>query len=216
MPEEIELYIDGKRYKDFVSYKVDADLYTAADAFSVDLGDPSLGIEPGGKCYLSINGALEMTGIIDFVNPSGKKDGGKFVIQGRDLMGLLVDAHVEEFITLKDYTLKALCERLIANVPFINKKQVYYNETAGAGRGKLKNKGAAVGMWDTGMTFSQTEPGMTVFEVLKEYSRSIGLLFYCRADGSLVFGKPKSGGAPSYFIFKIRRTANSTTPWNMK
>jgi prophage tail gpP-like protein len=41
---------------------------------------------------------------------------------------------------------------------------------------------------------------MTIFDVLKNYSLSPGMLFYCEPDGALVFGRPLAKGAPEYTL----------------
>ncbi len=41
---------------------------------------------------------------------------------------------------------------------------------------------------------------MTIFEVLKNYAFSRGILFYCMPDGTLVFGRPLAKGEPEYTL----------------
>jgi prophage tail gpP-like protein len=99
----------------------------------------------------------------------------------------------EEFPDLKDMTLKALAERLLKKVPYINRKTVQYQD------GALKRI-------DTAQKNTKIEPGQTIFEVLRTYALSRGLMFFALENGAFVFGRPKSGGAPLYRL--IRRKSD--------
>jgi prophage tail gpP-like protein len=199
MNDQVYLLVNGKRIERFASYEIDADMYAGASAFSLDLARPETDIRTGMQCELYVNDALELTGIIDSVKPSYDKRSAsrKLIVTGRDLMGWAVDAHAETFITIENYTCKKLAELLLAKCPFPGIKVVDYSENA---KGRLKTRAARVSGFDTTNALSQIDPGMTVFDVLKEYSRSKGMLFYALPDGSFVFGKPKETGQAAFRI----------------
>lgn len=219
MSDNIWLQVDGKRIENFLSYSIEADIYTADDAFSLDLANPEIIVKPGHRCELWINDTLELTGVIDRVHKNYDKSGVKLKVEGRDLCGLLVDSYCEEFITVENMDLKTLAERLLKNIPFINRKDIIYQENI---RGNLKKKkgkkagtgssgaifGAAWGDAHEGHTFAQIEPGKTVFEVLKTYAKSRGMMFFVMPDGQFVFGKPKSGGEPLYQLTNRKSSPN--------
>lgn len=202
-PDNVTLQIAGHRIERFTSYTVEADLYTADDAFSLALAAPEIEIKRGQRCELYVNGALELTGIIDKrARKYDKSVSLTMRIEGRDLMGLLVDSYCEEFVSVQGKKLSELAAMLLKTVPFINRKQIQYQENI---VGKLKGKKKAVdtpliGYLDTPQKISQIEPGMTVFEVLRTYSASRGLMFYALSDGTLVFGRPKAKGEPMFTI----------------
>ncbi len=189
--DKIFLEIGGKKIEHFISYQVESDLFVADDAFSIELAAPETSIDAGDQCKLYVNDELELNGIVDKTVRSYDKKSRKFSIQGRDLMGLLVDASIEEFITLENTDLKTLTERLLKNVPFINRKEIIY------GKG---NKGRVVPLKSKDESFDliQTEPGETIFEVLKKYAMSRGLLFFALPNGTLVYGEPLSKGSPEF------------------
>jgi prophage tail gpP-like protein len=212
MPDKIELRvgadiknkIPGIKIEHFISYQIDADLYTPADAFRLELANPETVIKPGLVCELFINDKKELTGIIDKVHRKVKKRGVSLAVEGRDFMGLLVDSYCgpESWKTVTGMKLKALAELLLAKTPFISRKTIVYQKNV---VGKLKGKktsasSGTIFSQDTAQKISQIEPGMTIFEVLKNYSLSRGLLFYCLPDGTLVFGRPLAKGAPEYTL----------------
>lgn len=197
MQDKVSLYIDNQKIEDFLSYTIESDIYTADDAFSLELANPQIVIKEGHRCELYVNDTIELTGIIDRVTQSYDKSGVRLKVEGRDLMGLLVDSYCEEFITLQQIKVKDLAERLLKNVPFINRKKIIYQENFF----KKKAKGeSSIALLDAPHNFSQIEPGMTIFEVLKDYAGSRGMMFFCLPDGTIVFGKPKEKGEPTFSI----------------
>jgi len=200
MQDKVALHIDNHRIENFQSYTIESDIYTADDAFSLELANPDIQVKEGHRCELYVNGELEMTGIIDRISKSYDKAGVKLKVEGRDLMGLLVDSYCEEFITLQGVKVKALAERLLKKVPFINREKIIYQEDFS---GKLKKKargGSSIALMDAPHNFSQIEPGMTIFDALKDYAGSRGMMFFCLPDGTMVFGKPKEKDEPVFSI----------------
>lgn len=200
--DQVELKVDGRTIGRFLSYEITSDLYVADDAFSLDVAKPETAIKPGQRCELYVNSVLELSGIIDRCSRRYDKRGMTYRIEGRDLMGLLVDAYCEQFVTVQGKKLSDLAELLLKSVPFINRKQIVYQENI---VGKLKGKKRTVdepieGFMDTPQRLSQIEPGMTVFEVLKNYAASRGLMFWAMPDGTFVFGRPKAKGDPVYTL----------------
>ncbi len=199
MNDSVYLLVDGKRIERFTSYEIDADIYAGASAFTLEMARPEVQVLGGMQCQLFVNDQLELTGIIDKPEPEYDKAGRRLTITGRDLMGWIVDASAEEFITLQNYKVKTLAERLLRNAPkeFFRLSTVEYAENI---QGRLKAKGAKVGIFDTTTPLSQIEPGMKIFDVLTEYAKSKGFLFYALPDGTFVFGRPKDAGAPAFTL----------------
>lgn len=202
MQDKISLVVGGYKIENFISYTIDSDLYVADDAFSLELANPEVKVFPGLQCELWVNDKCELTGIIDKVTSSYDKSGRKLRVEGRDLMGLLTDSYCEEFITIQGMKLKALAERLLKKVPFINRKNIEYQENI---TGKLKSKKTShISLFDTAQNFGQIEPGMTIAETLKEYSHSRGMMFWSKSDGTLVFGRPVVSGEPSFYLINLK------------
>jgi len=202
MPDKVELYVNDMRIEDFESYNIAKSLFNADGIFTLELSDPEADIKAGSYCELYVDGERAFTGIVDIVNPFYRKGERKLILSGRDLMGIVVDSYCEEFITIEGMKLKALAERLLKNIsfPFFDLKAIQYqDDIIGGLRKKRKSKGD-IGSMDSAQKFSQIEPGMTVFEVLKEYAASRGMLFWCEDNGVLVFGRPKATGEPAYTL----------------
>ncbi|GFO67876.1 hypothetical protein GMLC_14550 [Geomonas limicola] len=202
MSDQVALQIAGRRIENFLSYEVEADLYQAADKFTLELAKPETRITRGDRCELYVNGVLELTGVVDVTRKGWTKDGSTLVVEGRDLMGLVVDSYAEKFITVQGKTVKQLAKMLLATVPYISRKQIVYQENV---VGKLKGKkktadNPLTAFLDTPQKLSMIEPGMTVFEVLSIYAASRGLMLFSMPDGTLVFGRPKAKGEPAFTI----------------
>jgi len=202
MTDTVTLQVGSQRIENFTAYDIEADLYQAADSFKLELANPEAPVKAGMECKLYVNGTLELTGIIDKTVKRCDKSGRTLSVEGRDLMGLLVDSYAEQFITVQGKTVKQLAELLLKTVPFINRKAISYQENVvGKLKGKKKSADSPLTTFiDMPQKFSQIEPGMTVFEVLAVYAASRGLMFFALPDGSFVFGRPRITGEPDYFI----------------
>ncbi len=218
MPDKIALIVDSQKVENFLGYRCEADIFTADDAFSFEFSNPNTRIKRGQRCELRINDELVLTGIIDKVVRSVRKEGVSLRAEGRDLMGLVVDSYCEEFITVKGKSLSELAELLLRKIPFINREAIIYEEdvigTLAGKSGHNARKGVGKSLAGLGQKphkFAQIEPGWTVFEVLRKYALSRGLLFYALPDGTFVFGRPKAKGEPLFAINVTKKDVQRPT-----
>jgi prophage tail gpP-like protein len=196
MQDAAEIIIGDRRYSRFKRYRVENGLYDAAGAFEFELyPDPALQARPGDAAKVYVNGFLEMTGIIDKVGTAYDASGRSINVTGRDLMGLLVDSYCEKWRTMSNLNLVKAAEKLLENVPFVNRLQIDADETA-------KRR-------DAKKPFLQPAPGDKIFDVLKEAAASRGIVFYARANGSLCFRKPAGRGAVLMNITRRNGEANT-------
>ncbi len=199
--DNISLVINGTKITNFLSYRVEADLYTADHAFSLELARPETAVTPGSQCKLYVNNDLALTGITDKITRSYSKSGVKITVEGRDLMGLLVDSCCTTFMTLKGVTLQTLAQKLLAPVPFINQSQVQYQQGLVASKrstGQASDQSTSLASVDTPQAYTQIDPGKTIFDVLSNYARSRGFMFFSLPNGTFVFGRPKAQGAAAF------------------
>lgn len=188
--DTVALEVAGRRIENFTRYRIESDLFKASDDFSFDFELPGFDISPGDRCRVLVNDVLELNGIIDRVKDGYGPDGTTLSVAGRDLMGLLVDSHVGIGKTDQNIDLRALAKDLLKDVPFINRKAIIY------GKGH-KVKVAEQG-WDFEAGKVQRDPDHTIFDLLSRHAQERGLLFWCQADGTFVFGRPVSTGKPLY------------------
>lgn len=184
MSDRIELLVNNQKITAFSEYEVDSDLYLPADAFSLSFGPPrGLILDEGMPCRLLVNGEVALIGVIDSIDEKDGKSGSTTRVSGRDLMGLVVDQYVQEFVDLSAASLPAAADRLLKKVPLIDRKQI-----------RLE-KGAA-----DGPQTRHLRPGDTTFEVLRDLALRRGLLFWCETDGTFVFGKPLAKGRSDFSL----------------
>jgi prophage tail gpP-like protein len=179
--------------RDFASYRVESDLFAAADAFSIELADPDISIAPGARCRLKVNGIIELNGIIDCVDRSHDKTWRRLRIEGRDLMGLLVDSYCRTWPDIQATKLSVLTQTLLADIPYLSGVQIRY------GKGD-KSRAVALTRKEEESDNTQVKPGQTVFDVLKEKALAQGLLFMSLPDGTLMFMEPATSGAAQCFL----------------
>lgn len=184
MSDLVELIVNNQRIITFSEYEVDSDLYLPADAFSFTFGPPrGLVLDEGMPCRLLVNGKGALTGVIDTIDEKDGKAGSTTRVSGRDLMGMVVDQYVEEFIDLTATNLSSAAERLLKKVPVIDRKQIRLEKGSPDGPQTL-----------------HLRPGSTAFESLRDLARRRGLLFWCEPDGTLVFGKPLAKGQATFSL----------------
>ncbi|HEY3309865.1 MAG TPA: hypothetical protein VGJ93_15540 [Desulfuromonadaceae bacterium] len=202
MSDKVSLQIGNQRIENFISYDIEADLYQAADKFTMELANPEAPVTAGMQCKLYINDQLELTGLIDKTYKKYGKSGRTLTVEGRDLMGILVDSHAEKIGDVHGKTVKQLAEMLFSPFPLIRRSKVEYQaNVVGKLKGKKKTADSPLTTFmDTPQKFSHIEPGMTVFEVLAVYAASRGLMFFSLPNGTFVFGRPRVTGEPDFFI----------------
>lgn len=168
---------DWIEISDVFEVVIESDIYSAADAFKLTVPFTSP-VKSGVRCQLYVNGQLEMNGIVDSVAKKYSRDEGPTLkVEGRDLMGILIDSYCEDFFDVEGMSVKAIAERLLRRVPYINRQGIVYEK----GAGKL----------DSSKATTHIDPGSQICETLQQIALSRGLLFYARPDGTVVFGMPK-------------------------
>ena len=199
MPDSLSLHLGNRPIDRFIHYRVDADMFQAGAAFEVALPDPGFKLSAGSLCKLKVNGITALTGLVDILDEGGTKEARTIRVEGRDLMGLVVDSYVEEFVTLSNITLKGLAEKLLVPLPFISRSDIVYQAGAAGARAAATTSNPLL---DTAHAKAQIEPGQTVFDVFKEYTRSRGLLFWMQPSGAFVFGRPKAAGQAAFHLIR--------------
>ncbi len=182
--DEVILLVRNARVDKFVSYTIDADLYSPEGSFSFEC-DSKYDVEKGNTCQIFVNRKCVMAGIIDTVRRSLSRSGPKMNIEGRSVAAVLADSSVTKFATLPT-TLPQLVERLARDLPFLSRKDFVFK--SGSDKAKVQRK------------FVEVSPGDSVFEVIKKAANSQGYLFWASPEGELVFDKPVERGEADFKI----------------
>ena len=182
--DEVILLVRNARVDKFVSYTIDADLYSPEGSFSFEC-DSKYDVNKGDTCLIFVNRVCVMAGIIDTVRRSLSRNGPKMNIEGRSVAAVLADSSVTKFVSLPT-TLPQLVERLVRDLPFLSRKDFVFK--SGSDKVKVQRK------------FIEVSPGDSVFEVIKKAANSQGYLFGASPEGELVFDKPVERGKADFKI----------------
>jgi prophage tail gpP-like protein len=191
----ISLVVGGIKLTNFVRYSVTSDLFEAADAFEIEIADISLDVKSGVRCELYVNGQKELTGLIDKVSKHIEKTDASLTIEGRDLMGIVVDSYCTEYPDLASIKLEDLAARLLKNTPFIGRSSIRF------GKGD-KDRIAPLTRRDVeeDYKYTQIKPGTTIFDALKTTAMAWGMIFFNLPDGTFIFGQPITEGKPGFSL----------------
>ncbi|MFA5751123.1 MAG: hypothetical protein WC898_02425 [Candidatus Paceibacterota bacterium] len=188
MSDVVAITIGDKQYSHFTSYSVSSGIYTAAGTFSITFPEKAAPeITTGKKCVITVDGATVLTGIVERREKRGSKQTAEMIVGGRDLMGLVVDYHIETFKTLRNKKLVDVAEYFLRQIDFIKSVNITYLDGADS--------------LDIAQEYVQPVPGMKVFDLLSGIAAARGMHFYLRSNGSLVFGKPRGFGSETFFVW---------------
>lgn len=201
--------INKQKISDIESYRLESDIFQAGDAFEINIAKQLIQVKPGDRIQAHISGELVFNGIVDSVNESVSKFSHGLTLSGRDLMGLLVDTHLETFNTTKDIELSELAEDLLFGIPFVDIKNVVFSDGDKNKIIPLESKQKNTLFDNSDYSFVQIEPGDTVFDVLNMFARARGLIFFSMPDGTFVFGRPKTKGKPVFSFLRKKNQSES-------
>lgn len=201
MSDDIYLQVGKFRLKNFKSYRIDSDLFQAADDFEITVANPQIDVSPGQKCELYVNGQPELVGVIDRISENVSKTEHTLTLAGRDLMGLVVDSDIEIGKDLTDTTIQALAEELLTPLPYIDRDKIIYGVGGKINPVPYPSQGGGGGIFSA-QAKMRINPGEKIFTVLKNYALSIGLLFFYTPAGKFVFGTPVRHGTKLYDLIR--------------
>lgn len=183
--DEVLLTVKNARVDKFISYSIEADLFSPEGSFSFEC-DSQYDINEGDLCEIYVNRVVVLTGIVLTTRRTLSKQGGpRFSVEGKSTAWLLSNTSVTKFGALPK-TLPGLAEKLVRDIPFISKKDFVYN--SGASKDRIKRQ------------YVEVSPGDSVFDVIKKAANSQGYLFWVSPEGQFVFDKPLARGSASFHI----------------
>lgn len=194
-PDTIHLVLGNQEITKVEEMSLTSDLYSPEGKWSMSLGS-RLTARRGTRCQVYVNSQLELTGIVDSVEETEDRTSHTWTIEGVSLAGLLSRSYLTTW-SAPPSTLKQAATKLLPTVPFV--KDLEWTITGE----------------DPSKPHANFDVGSTVFSVLNEFAQNRGLIFWAKADGSLVFGKAQGKGAPEFTlnsssITKRRRREDGT------
>lgn len=112
----MNLIVDGRRYRNFLSASVTSGMNTLARTFEFQASTKGFNGVPfraGQACTVKIDDETLMTGYIEKIDFTTDEEGNTYTLQGRDLLGDLVDSNLPELSDL-GLTVKSTCQRVLS------------------------------------------------------------------------------------------------------
>jgi prophage tail gpP-like protein len=173
-PETLELIIGGVAHKGWLTYDIESDLMTPADAWNVRLAQPSIELPEqvveGAKVAVRMTGETVLQGVLD-ERELGVSDGQhELQLSGRDSAGILLDCSAPIF-TRSSVTLAQVVANIVKPLGIVRIRDE-------AQLGALLEK-------------VNTEPGDSAWDTLRRAAEANGLWPWFEPDGTLVVGGPR-------------------------
>lgn len=191
---------------EFVSYSMDSDLFQAGDAFEIVVaaigpGPGPVDVERGDSIKIFINDSLELTAIANRPQRGYRRNtGGIITIRGVDYMDLLTGHYIEEDQVFNNVSTEDIVEALVGPVPFINRSAFRIHAGAKT-ETKPQTETSLFGIRAKSQKAAfKAKAGETVFDALRRFALSKGVLFYNLPNGTFVLGGLITTGTPSFFL----------------
>lgn len=207
----VSVRVGSKVIERWTDYDVSCDMLTAADSFSLSIGDPARDevfdlVAPDEEVQILLDDTAILSGLVDAREGTSSRGGGSVIqVSGRDRAGRLVDESME-LVSFVGMTLDALAKKVAG--PWFESVTL----SNAANRMLIRGRGAKIGKVAREPAIDRTpraprkvQPGESRWNVLAHFLREGELLAWATADGkTLVVGLPNYDQAPSYHFFHAR------------
>jgi prophage tail gpP-like protein len=204
--DKVQLVIKGDAFVDWLQTDIDSDIFTAADAFTVQAPVPSKAdrarIREGSFLDVYVGDARQLSGVIDDIDYSGDRKLDRLSIVGRDKGALLLDSEAKPLVA-QNNTLATLAERLVEphGIKVITSNEANRALVVGKkdrrrkARKDIDDKRAAASIK---RKYDEILPGYRIAQILDDYTHKAGLLWWITARGELFIGKPNYTQQPRF------------------
>lgn len=187
---------------EFISYSMDSDLFQAGDAFEIVVAaSTGVDVERGDKIIILINDKPELIAIANRPQRGYRRGtGGTITIRGVDYMGLLTGHYIEEDQLFENVSTEDIVKALVGPIKFINEEA--FSIHAGAKtdtKPQTDTSKFAIRAKSLKPAF-KAKAGETVFDALRRFALSKGVMFYNLPNGTFVLGGLITTGTPSFFL----------------
>jgi len=174
----VSIQLAGREHRHWMHYRIDSDLLTPADAWSVSLSPPRTlpdQVEPGRQVLVKVGGEPVLQGLIDEVEDEVAAESRSLSLSGRDGAAVLVDCSAPVFVS-----------RLVGL------QEVVSSIVQPLGVTKVRIDGNTRGLAEK----VNVEPGDTAWDALVKSAEANGLWPWFEPDGTLVVGGPNYARPP--------------------
>lgn len=171
--DKVSVLVGGHLHDDWTTYEIDSDLLTPADAWRVELANPSgklpSEVVEGAPIEVRIGNDVVLSGRLGTIDEDVSKSRDSLTLTGRDSAAVLVDCAAPVFVA-KQVTLQQVMANVVRPLGItkirIDAQATYTNEKI------------------------NVEPGDTAWHVLANVAEANGLWPWFDPDGTLVIGGP--------------------------
>jgi prophage tail gpP-like protein len=229
----VELPQAGIRIERWKSYSINQDFLTPTAGWSFTLGDDESGdalirkLEPNMRLTISVNGIRQLEGHIGKINVSTSRGGTSVTLDGRDLLGRVIDGHVDPTVHFKSTqtlydVLRTVFEPFDLTV-FDEDNETNRAVMLGRTRGirtsassssnskKRRSRKKKKALNKYAIHQLKPYPGEGAFAFAERVAQQHGLTLWLAADGkTVIVGKPDFEQEPSYRLVHRRNGSGNT------
>lgn len=192
--DPISVLVDGKTHQTWQRYRIDSNLLTPADDWSMTVATEANIPTPdnlfeGAEARIMLGDDLILTGLIDDLDEPVDKRGGSIELSGRDRASILLDCSAP-LMSLQQATLEQIIKKAVEPLGI---KEVIYQAKASAPRKKV-----------------HIEPGQSTWEWLQAACEVNNVWPWFSPDGKLIIGAPDYKAAPiAHLVMRFNGDGNN-------
>jgi prophage tail gpP-like protein len=217
--DKVSLLIGNREVSIGQEYAVRASIFAQPSSFSIRVGGNTSVRELrsrfplGAPFVLSVAGRPQRAGTIDTHDGAIASNGGSYLaIEGRDVVGKLLDAEIENEFSLIKPTVRTVIEKalkdcgitgaVLSDAAAVRKKAVgstvtYRVTEDKAGRWVVIEDASGASGGDTNNAV-RGRLGMSYYQWLRQYTDRAGVYVWSDGDGSLIVASPDGEQDPTY------------------
>lgn len=160
-----------------------SDLYNPEGSWSMPIAPRTLAINGRELARVSIGGRVELVGTVDKRQETATFEEHSLTLSGKTLAGLLKGSYITDF-KAPPKTLVAADAKYTASIPYLSRFEAEFAAEA----------------YEANTHHHAADVGDSVFQLLSEYARNRGLIFWFKPDGTRVYGEAVRDGEPEYSL----------------
>jgi prophage tail gpP-like protein len=192
--EDVTILIGDLEVRAAEGFEIVSDLYSPEGSWSMPIAPGTLKVSGADLARVKIGGRLELVGTVGKLHESATHDSHALTLSGQTLAGLLKTSYITTFAA-PPTTLAAADAKYTASIPYISRFSATFASEA----------------YDANTHHHAADTGDSVFQLLSEYARNRGLIFWFKPDGTRVYGHPVTDGEPTFVLNNTNIKSRSRT-----